>query len=460
MLRRCRKRRRRGATDVAKLVAAYVCSDCGARSPGPLGRCGRCGAWGTVERSETPARQERGAPTRAVRRTLLAEVDDLALERRSTGIGEVDRVLGGGWVAGSALLIAGEPGIGKSTLLLQLADESARRGHRTLYVAGEESPGQVKLRASRLGVRTPLTLTRETDARVLAEYLRQEAPELAIVDSVQTLTVADDGSAGSVSQVRDATALLTGAAKASGTALVLIGHVTKQGTVAGPKVIEHIVDATFALEAAAGYRVLRGMKNRFGPAGEVGVFEMRSSGLHAVDNPSEAFLAERPVGVPGSVVAVVMEGQRALLLEVQALASASPFASPRRVVQGLDPRRVDVVLAVLERRLELPLAGLDVFVNVAGGLRVTDPGADLAVATAVVSAVTNRAVPPATALVGEVGLAGELRAVKELPRRQREAERSGHPTVVGPRARGGDVGAGYLEAVDLRGAFDLLWRPR
>jgi DNA repair protein RadA/Sms len=442
---------------LAKVSASFVCRDCGARSAGPLGRCGRCGAWGTVEAASAPAPSS-GSPSRAVRHTLLAEVDDLALARLPTGIPEVDRVLGGGWVSGSAVLIAGEPGIGKSTLLLQLADESARAGHATLYVAGEESPGQVKLRAGRLGVRAPLTLTRETDARVLAEYIRQEAPRLAIVDSAQTLTVDDDGTAGSVSQVRDATAMLTQAAKASGTTLVLIGHVTKQGTVAGPKVIEHIVDATFALESAAGFRILRGMKNRFGPAGEVGVFEMRATGLHAVDNPSEAFLAERLTGVPGSVVAVVMEGQRAILLEVQALASKSPFTSPRRVVQGLDARRVDVVLAVLERRLDLPLAGLDVYVNVAGGLRVTDQGADLAVAVAVVSAVTNRASPGATALVGEVGLAGEIRAVKELERRGREAERSGYTTLIGPRPRGGVVGGGYREAVDLRAALDLVWR--
>jgi DNA repair protein RadA/Sms len=439
---------------VAKVSASYVCSACGARSAGPLGRCVQCGAWGTVAMA-APAPAAR--PTRRVSGLALADVDDLALARRATGIAEVDRVLGGGWVTGSAILIAGEPGIGKSTLLLQLADESARAGHATLYVAGEESPGQVKLRAGRLGVHTPLTLTRETDARILAEYLRAEAPRLAIVDSVQTLTVSDDGTAGSIGQVRDATALLTQAAKSSGTTLVLIGHVTKQGTVAGPKVIEHIVDATFTLESAAGYRVLRGLKNRFGPAGEVGVFEMRATGLHAVDNPSEAFLAERPVGVPGSVVAVVMEGQRALLVEVQALASKSPFGTPRRVVQGLDGRRVDVVLAVLERRLELPLAGLDVYVNVAGGLRVTDHGADLAVAAAVVSAVTNRASPAATALVGEVGLAGELRAVKELERRLREAERSGHATVVGPQPRGSALGPGYRSAVDLREALDVLW---
>jgi DNA repair protein RadA/Sms len=441
---------------VAKVSAAYACRACGASSAGPLGRCGRCGAWGTVEAAASAPGTER-APARPVRRTLLAEVDDLTLARIPTGIAEVDRVLGGGWVSGSAVLIAGEPGIGKSTLLLQLADESASAGWATLYVAGEESPGQVKLRAGRLGVDAPLTLTRETDARVLAEFVRQEAPRLAIVDSVQTLTVDDAGTPGSVAQVRDATALLTQAAKASGTTLVLIGHVTKQGTVAGPKVIEHIVDATLALESAAGYRVLRGMKNRFGPAGEVGVFEMRASGMQAVDNPSEAFLAERLTGVPGSVVAVVMEGQRALLLEVQALASRSPFVTPRRVVQGLDARRVDVVLAVLERRLDLPLAGLDVYVNVAGGLRVADTGADLAVAIAVVSAVTNRPSPPAVALVGEVGLAGELRAVRELERRGREAARSGYGTLIGPRLRGGPGAPGYREAVDVRGALDIVW---
>ncbi len=442
---------------MAKLIRSYVCTACGARSPGPLGRCPRCAAWGTIDLEREAAAAPRPTRERALRQLVLDDVDALALERVSSGMPEVDRVLGGGWVAGSALLLAGEPGVGKSTLLLRLADASALAGRTTLYVAGEESPGQVKLRAGRLGVAGRLAVTRETDAATLAAHLRAAAPDLAIVDSIQTLTSEDGAAPGSPSQVRDATALLTLAAKEAGTTLVLIGHVTKQGSIAGPKVIEHVVDATFALESAAGLRVLRSLKNRFGPTGEVGVFEMATTGLVAVANPSAAFLAERPLGVPGSVVAAVLEGQRALLVEVQALASKSPYASPRRVVQGLDGRRVDVVLAVLERRLGLPLEGLDVFVNVAGGLRVTDPGADLPLAAAVVSAVTNRAVPEGYALVGEVGLAGELRQVAQLERRAREAERAEHPHLVAPPQRGASVGSGHIAVTTVRAALDALW---
>ena len=442
---------------MARLTTVYACGDCGARSSGPLGRCPRCGAWGTVE-PIVPGPGERRAAAPAASAVRLGDVSDLGVARLPSGLDEVDRVLGGGWVAGAAVLIAGEPGIGKSTLLLQLADASARAGRRAVVVCGEESPGQVKLRAGRLGVSGAVELLRSTDAQAIAEFLANEAPALVIVDSIQTLTIEDGAAPGSLTQVRDATALLTQAAKVSGSTLVLIGHVTKQGAIAGPKVVEHIVDATLALESAAGFRVLRGIKNRFGAAGEVGVFEMTDGGLRPVANPSDAFLAERPTGVPGSVVVAALEGQRPLLVEVQALASASPYSAPRRVVQGLDPRRVDLVLAVLERRLDLPLTGLDVFVNVAGGLRLTDPGADLAVAAAVASAVTNRPLPEGTAVFGEVGLAGELRSVAQGARRAGEAVRAGHPQVVGPRG-GGDA-VTWSASRDLAGAFVTLWgRP-
>ena len=442
-----------------KAITSYVCDACGAQSPMELGRCPGCGAWDTMQAKVSgggpgvvPARRN-AAPSEVV---ALQDVPAHDAGRTSTGDPEVDRALGGGWVAGAALLIAGEPGIGKSTLLLQLADHAIGAGRSPLYVAGEESLGQVKLRAARLGVAPALRMTRETDARRLAATLYDERPGLVIVDSIQTLTAVDDGTPGSLTQVRDGTALLTKAAKDVGACLVLIGHVTKEGSIAGPKVIEHMVDATLSLESAAGFRVLRANKNRFGPAGEVGVFSMEQGGMRPVENPSLAFLAERPSGVPGSVVVAALEGQRPLLLEVQALASTSPYSSPRRVVQGLDGRRVDVVLAVLERRLELPLAGLDVFVNVAGGLRLTDPGVDLGVAVAVYSAVVNKAVPEGTAVVGEVGLAGEVRSVAQLARRVQEARKSDHGTVVGPRSPDlGGTGVG-----DLAGAFAILWgRP-
>lgn len=443
---------------MARATTTYVCADCGTQSPVQMGKCPRCGAWGTMEaRAEPgplPGRRPPGRSGALAAVQRLSEVEGREAARASTGIAEVDRVLGGGWVAGAVILLAGEPGIGKSTLLLQLAHEAVTAGRGALYVAGEESLAQVKLRAERLEVAPVLQLTRETDARVLAEHFRQTAPELVIVDSVQTLLASDEGTPGSVTQVRDATALLTQAAKETGSTLVLIGHVTKQGVIAGPKVIEHMVDTTLALESAAGLRVLRSMKNRFGATGEVGVFEMVGEGMRAVANPSEAFLAERPHGVPGSVVVAALEGQRPLLLEVQALAAKSPYASPRRIVQGLDPRRVDVVLAVLERRLELPLAGLDVYVNVAGGLRLTDPGSDLAVALGVYSAVTNRPVPEGTAVAGEVGLAGEVRSVAQLPRRVSEAVRAQFTRFVGP------PGAAHEAAHEVRSldaALKAVW---
>ena len=382
----------------------------------------------------------------------LGEVATRPLERLPTGISEVDRVLGGGWTPGGVVLIAGEPGIGKSTLLLQLASHSLGFGRSTLLVAGEEALSQVEMRARRLGVHQGLELTREYDARVLAETVAARGPGLVIVDSIQTLLVEDGATPGSLTQVRDSTALLTAAAKQAGATLVLIGHVTKEGRLAGPKTVEHMVDVTVSLESAAGYRVLRSMKNRFGSTGEMGVFEMTSEGMLPVPNPSEAFLAERVPGVAGSVIVAALEGQRPLLLEVQALAAKSPYAAPRRVVQGLDNRRVDVVLAVLERRLELPLSGLDVFVNVAGGLRLTDPGTDLAVALAVYSAVTNRPLPEGTAVAAEVGLAGELRSVPQLARRFDEARRTGYERIVGPR------GANISHPVStLSDAIALSW---
>ncbi|MEM7735712.1 MAG: DNA repair protein RadA [Deinococcota bacterium] len=451
---------------MSKVTTTYICDTCGTQAPMAMGRCPGCGAWGTMQAQvSAKAGKSTGRGARKsslgasvltdISTTRMADVPAVAVMRTPSGISEVDLVLGGGWVAGASLLIAGEPGIGKSTLLLQLAHEATLQGRDTLYVAGEESLEQISLRAERLGVSGNLTLTRETSAWQLAEYLRAHAPPLAIIDSIQTLTSDDDGIPGSLTQVRDSTALLSQAAKDTGTTLVLIGHITKQGNIAGPKVIEHIVDATLALEVASDYRVLRSLKNRFGAAGEVGVFEMTAQGMSAVGNPSLAFLAERPQGVPGSVVAASLEGQRPLFLEVQALAAKSPYSSPRRIVQGLEQRRVDVVLAVLERRINLPLEGLDVYVNVAGGLRLTDPGTDLAVATAVYSAVTNRPAPEGTAVVGEVGLAGELRSVPQLARRASEASRCGFDRVIGPGLTGKDLSSGRVTS--LADALKVIW---
>ncbi len=405
----------------------YTCVECGYKTAKPLGRCPSCGAWGSFL-EEVPA-----APAAAGERARplpLAEVRAGAERRIPSGLEEVDRVLGGGFVPGEVALLGGEPGVGKSTLLLQIADRLLGRGLSVYYLAGEESPGQIRLRAERLGVRGDLRLVRETRLEPVLARVEADRPAAFFVDSVQSLEA--DGAPGSLVAVRNATQALTQLAKRTGTVVVLVGHVTKEGTVAGPKTVEHVVDATFYLESAGLFRVLRGQKNRFGPVGEVGVFRMEERGLVEVKNPSEAFLAERPLGVPGSVVGLALAGERPLALEIQALAARSPYAAPKRVVQGLDPRRVDVALAVVERRLGLRLGQLDVYVNLAGGLRVADPGLDLAVVLAVYSAVVQRPLPDDLAAVGEVGLAGEIRSVGGLERRLAEAERAGFGRVLAP----------------------------
>ena len=369
-------------------------------------------------------------PSSAV--TRLSSIKSSEEPRTSSGIGELDRVLGGGWVAGGVVLLGGEPGIGKSTLLLQVANHLALLDEKVLYVAGEESLEQVRLRADRLGVKGDILMTRDVHADGITALLEVERPKLVIVDSIQTVQTDDGGSPGGVAQVREATARLTRAAKETGAAMVLVGHVTKDGNVAGPKVMEHIVDATLMLESVGHYRLLRSVKNRFGSVGELGVFDMLEHGLQAVENPSAAFLAERPIGVPGSIVAATMDGQRPLLLEVQALAAKTPYPAPKRVAVGLDARRVDVVLAVLERRLQLSLGGLDIYVNLAGGMKLSDPGLDLAIALAVYSAVMMKPVPEGVAVFGEVGLAGEVRSVTQPSRRASEAVRVGLERLVTP----------------------------
>ncbi|GGM95301.1 DNA repair protein RadA [Thermus composti] len=397
---------------------AHVCAACGYRTPKPLGRCPSCGAWGSFQ--EVKEAEELPPLLR------LSQVREGEERRFSSGLGEVDRVLGGGFVPGEVVLLGGEPGVGKSTLLLEMAK---RMPQRVYYVAGEESPAQIKLRAKRLGLKE-LLLLRETRLEALLALLQKDPPEVLFVDSVQTLEA--KATPGSLVAVREATQALVRFAKERGVATVLVGHVTKEGIVAGPKSVEHAVDATLYLETAGVYRVLRSAKNRFGPVGELGVFRMEEAGLLEVGNPSEAFLQERPLGVPGSAVALALAGERALALEVQALAAKTPFPAPRRVVQGLDGRRVDMVLAVLERRLGLPLGNLDIYVNLAGGLKVQDPGLDLAVALAVYSAVVGRPLPQDLAVVGEVGLLGEVRSVMGLERRLREGERAGFSRILHP----------------------------
>lgn len=425
---------------MAKASIPYRCIECGYKSVKELGRCPNCGAWDSFK-EEAPALKPglvagKGGLSRArplpnpAALTRLGDVPEGGEARFSSQIGELDRVLGGGFVPGEVLLLGGEPGVGKSTLLLQVAQKMLDMDKRVVYLAGEESPGQIRLRARRLGISGELELLRETDLDAMLVTLEASPPDFLVVDSIQTLETT--ASPGSLVAVRDATAALTRFAKRHQVTTVLVGHVTKEGIVAGPKVIEHAVDATLYLETAGNFRILRSSKNRFGPVGELGVFTMVHEGLEEVANPSAAFLAERPVGAPGSVVALCLSGERALALEVQALAARTPFPAPRRVSQGLDSRRVDVVLAVLERRLNLPLGNLDIYVNLAGGLRVFDPGLDLAVGLAVYSAVVGRPLPEEVAVVGEVGLAGELRSVEGLERRLREGHRSGFKRLVYP----------------------------
>ncbi|MDX2003660.1 MAG: DNA repair protein RadA [Meiothermus sp.] len=423
---------------MAKSATQYRCTECSYKSVKELGRCPNCGAWGSFKEEVGEVRAAATGGLRAQARvrpdpgaiTRLADVNPGAEERFTSRIAELDRVLGGGFVPGEVLLLGGEPGVGKSTILLQVSNHMLASGRRVVYLAGEESPGQIRLRAERLGVGGNLELLRETTLETILATLEASPPDFLIVDSIQTLETTS--APGSLVAVRDSTAALTKFAKNHRVTTVLVGHVTKEGVVAGPKVIEHVVDATLYLETAGNFRVLRSTKNRFGPVGEMGVFSMVNEGMEEVPNPSAAFLAERPAGAPGSVVALTLSGERALALEVQALAAKTPFPAPRRVAQGLDSRRVDVVLAVLERRLGLSLGTLDIYVNLAGGLRVFDPGLDLAVGLAVYSAVVGKPLPEGLAVVGEVGLAGELRSVEGLERRLREGKRAGFTQLAHP----------------------------
>jgi len=453
-----------------KTRSQYVCQQCGRVSVKDMGRCPQCGAWNSmVEEIAAPAPSAgRSAGGRSVPQRLT-EIGGLEEERLPSGIGEFARVLGGGVVPGSIVLIGGDPGIGKSTLLLQVALEMAHQA-AVLYVSGEESVRQIKMRAMRLAAQSAaqsppfpeqLYLITETNLEVVLEHLAQVKPKLLIVDSIQTLTLPElESSAGSVSQVRECASRLREVAKSSGIAVFLIGHVTKEGTIAGPRVLEHIVDTVLYLEGDRfqTYRLLRSVKNRFGATSEVGVFEMRKRGMVEVTNPSEAFLAERMVNVPGSAIAVTMEGTRPLLVEVQGLTSPTPFGNPRRTANGIDMNRLLLITAVLTRRVGLRLGDQDVFVNVVGGLMVEEPAADLAVAAAIASSARNVPLRADTVLIGEVGLSGELRMVGQTPARLREAASLGFKSVILPhRMRRGEpwpAGIQVVEARSLQQALD------
>jgi DNA repair protein RadA/Sms len=418
---------------VAQPALKFACSECGQSTGRWLGRCPGCGSFGTlVEESAAPT-QARGVAAKPVLRLVDVEVEEA--KRMPTGVAELDRVLGGGLVPASLVLVGGEPGVGKSTLLL-MALAAMSQHHRALLVTGEESAAQVKLRAARLGGAERIEILADTDLEAICATLEAERPAVCVIDSVQTLYSADVGSApGSVGQVREASARLLRVAKEAGVALFLVGHVTKDGAVAGPRVLEHLVDCVLQFEGDRyhAHRVLRAAKNRFGSTNELGVFEMTGAGLVGVPDPSQLFGAAREEEI-GSAVACALEGTRPLLLEIQALVSPTDLAMPRRVGTGVDPKRLAMIVAVLARHGGIALGQADVFVNVAGGLRIDEPGADLGVALAIASAAKGSAVPAGTAAFGEIGLTGRLRPAAQAGRRLEECAKLGLGTVIVPAA--------------------------
>jgi DNA repair protein RadA/Sms len=445
----------------AKVI--YSCTSCGSQSPKWLGRCPDCGAWNSfVEEKASPADFRSAAPALGGGKARrYDDVETAVAKRLGTGISEFDRVLGGGIVPGSLVLLGGEPGIGKSTLLLQSAAKFAASVGPVLYCSGEESEHQIKTRGERLGVGdAPLYLLAETCVERLLEEVARLKPALLVVDSIQTVFSLKMPSApGSVGQVRQAATDLLFVAKGRDLPTILVGHVTKDGSLAGPKVLEHVVDTVLYFEGGQhqSHRVVRAVKNRFGAANELGVFEMTGAGLMPVANPSALFLAERPKNVPGSSVLCTIEGSRPILVEIQALVSTATFGNPRRTASGVDPNRLSLLLAVLEKRAGLSLATDDVYVNVAGGMSVSEPAADLAIVAAVASSLRNRPIAPQTAVFGEVGLAGEIRATTQAPLRLREAAQLGFTRCVLPdrNVTAADVPAG-LEIAGVRTVGEAL----
>ena len=431
----------------------FFCRECGYESAKWLGQCPSCRQWDTfVEAPAAPknvsgsrARTVSGAAAPGSRSSSvfgrpapsrLREIEGREEKRTGTGIGELDRVLGGGIVAGSLVLVGGDPGIGKSTLLLMMSRRLAESGASVLYVSGEESLRQIKMRADRLEkVGDEMMLLAETDLDRILEAVEETKPQILIIDSIQTMTLDDvDSAPGSIAQVRESTSVLMKLAKTSGISIFIVGHVTKEGTVAGPKMLEHMVDTVLYFEGddRAAYRVLRSVKNRFGSTNEIGVFEMRSEGLAEIPNPSEYMLQGKPEGEAGSVVACSMEGTRPILVEVQALVCQTNFNMPRRTAAGTDYNRVNLLMAVLEKRIGVPMAACDAYVNVAGGMRINEPALDLPIVMAILSSFRNKAVDSSSLLFGEVGLTGEVRGVNLAEQRVTEAEKMGFTTCVLP----------------------------
>ena len=443
---------------MAKEKSVFICGECGYESAKWLGQCPSCRAWNTLEETRPPERGAFAAPE-GEKAVPLRDVSALRSDRIPTGFAELDRVLGGGIVEGSVVLLGGEPGIGKSTLLLQAADNLAKNGKKTLYISGEESLGQIRIRADRLGVLGNVLLLSETDADNCVSRMKEIRPDFVVVDSIQSCySPRLSTSAGSVSQIKECAGAFTREAKASGAAVFIIGHVTKEGTIAGPRILEHMVDTVlyFEGERQGTFRILRAVKNRFGSTNEIGVFDMREEGMTEVENPSALLLGERAKGVSGSCVYPAVEGTRPVLIEVQALVSATAFQMPRRMASGLDYNRMALVIAVLEKRIGLKMYNQDVYVNAAGGIRLSEPAADLAMAAAIVSSFRDR---PAgeTAAIGEIGLTGEVRAVSQAEKRLSECARMGFKNALIPASnmKGLKIPAG-IEVNGVKSVFDAL----
>lgn len=436
----------------------FVCSSCGAQATSWTGRCAQCGEWNTLEQKVEMSPATAGASGNKLAVQPVSAAASSKTPRISTGISEFNDVLGGGIVAGSVVLLAGQPGIGKSTLLLQVAN-SVSKAHKVLYVSGEESARQVALRAERLGTQhKSLQLAVSNVSNDIAATIAEGQYDLVVIDSIQAVAVNEIASAaGTISQITNSTQLLSLAAKATGTALVLVGHVTKEGTIAGPKVLEHVVDVVLQLEGDryGGFKILRATKNRYGSTNETGIFEMTEQGLRTVDNPSAALLAERQVS-DGSVVHATMEGSRPLLVEVQALVNTTSYGYPKRTASGIDLTRVNLLVAMLERRTKLKLADKDIYVNIVGGITLREPAADLAVCMAIASAARGMQLKSNAVVFGEVGLSGEVRHVPYLEKRLSEAKKLGFRDAIGPRVMSGKKPAGLSSVPDIRTALNTF----
>lgn len=451
---------------MAKLKQVYVCSNCGYESSKWNGKCPNCGEWNTFEETtaavSTVGKTSKGAVNISANIKAIGDIDGSYDEvRYSTGLSELDRVLGGGLVKGSLVLLGGEPGIGKSTILLQIC-KTLCLNKAVLYVSGEESMRQIKMRAERLDVLSEnLYLLSHTDAEAICEAVKSQKPDIVIIDSIQTMNIsAISSSQGSITQVRECTNLFMHTAKSEEIPFFIVGHVNKDGAIAGPKVMEHIVDAVLYFEGQRNmsYRILRAVKNRYGSTNEIGVFEMSDKGLLEVENPSMMLLSGRPVDVSGCCVACVMEGSRPIMAEVQALVAKSGFASPRRTSTGFDYNRMSIIIAVLEKRLGFYFGNLDVFMNIVGGLRLDEPAADLSIALALYSSLTDKVIPDKVIAMGEIGLGGELRSISHITQRLSEIERLGFEKCIVPKSslKGIDTSKYHMKVIgaySIKGAF-------